>query len=134
MAGEKTYAQLKAQIDAGIRVNGNREVTPPIHNAIETDLANSLLNKKDGGTIEAVLSYFAEYVLADRKQIAHVGYVDDAVASVVGFIQSDGFGYWKKANPTIGTDTTGDIREGMVGVELQLQEYTGSSWEVRSTR
>lgn len=138
MAGEKTYAELKIQINAGIKANGKREITPSIHNAIESDIANSSLNKKDGGVIQAILAYLNEYVLTDRKQIAHVGYVDDAVESVVGFIQSDGFGYWKKANPTIGTDTTGDIREGVVGSELQLQEFdtidAPGVWTVRNTR
>lgn len=96
------------------------------------------MNKKDGGVIQAILAYLNEYVLTDRKQIAHVGYVNDAVASVVGFIQSDGFGYWEKANPTIGVDTIGDMREGKVGGELQLQECETSGtpgvWAVRNTR
>jgi hypothetical protein len=50
------------------------------------------------------------------------------------FIKSDGYCYWKKANPAVGADTVGDIREGMVGSELQLQEHNGTTWDIRSTR
>jgi hypothetical protein len=39
--------------------------------------------------------------------------------------------YWKGIQ---GSPVTGDIREKMVGTELQLQEYNGASWDVRSSR
>lgn len=78
-----TLAQLNALIDAGIKVNNNKEITPPIHNNIEKQLALANLNKKDGGTIEALVSYLNEYTLTDRKNFAFRGYVDDADAQVL---------------------------------------------------
>ncbi len=98
MAGEKTRAELDAQIDAGIRVNGNKEITPPIHNAIEKAITNSYVNKKD--------------------------------SKVVPY---NGFLYWTPdANPL--TPASGDVREGIVGSELQLQKYNGATWDILTTR
>lgn len=44
---------------------------------------------------------------------------------------SSGFFYWKgtSINPA-----SGDIREGMIGSDLCLQEFNGTSWATRSTR
>jgi hypothetical protein len=72
-------------------------------------------------------------VMVRELLVEVLDYIDQEVSGA-GFIQMDGYGYWRKANPTIGTDTTGDIREGMVGSELQLQEYNGTTWDIRSTR
>ncbi len=94
MAGEKTQAELDAQIDAGIRVNGNKEITPPIHNAIEKAITNSHINKK-----------------AARIAIYN------------------GFVYWRPdSDPLI--PVSGDIRQGIVGSELQVQKYNGATWDV----
>lgn len=53
---------------------------------------------------------------------------DSSVVILVG-----GFLYWTPgadpANPV-----AGDIREGMVGTDLQLQEYNGTSWDIRGDR
>lgn len=48
----KTDAELKTQVDAVIKINGNREITPPLHNAIETNIIDSKLNV---GAIDAVI-------------------------------------------------------------------------------
>jgi hypothetical protein len=40
----KTDVELKTQVDAVIVVNGNREITPPLHNSIETNIIDSKLN------------------------------------------------------------------------------------------
>lgn len=86
MPTEKTYAELKAEIDAGIRVNGNREITPPIHNAIETDLAFSFLNKKDGGTLQQIIKYVSHPVFNDDLQIVDKKYIDDALLNLEGYL------------------------------------------------
>lgn len=82
MAGEKTYIELAALIDAGIKVNGNREITPPIHNAIEKAISNSSLNKKDGGTIESIIKYITDPTFTDDKQIVTKKYVDDSISGI----------------------------------------------------
>jgi len=81
MAGEKTQVQIDAQIDAGIRVNGNKEITPPIHNAIEKAITNSYLNKKDGGMVVEVLAgYTTELTPSDNKHWTPKRYVDDKIS------------------------------------------------------
>lgn len=78
MAGEKTQAQIDAQIDAGIRVNGNKEITPPIHNAIEKALSNSYINKIDAGlVVQALLGYSSVLTPSDNKHFTPKKYVDD---------------------------------------------------------
>lgn len=80
MAGEKTLAELDAQIDADIRVNGNREITPPKHNSIEKNIAKSSLNKKDGGLVmEALTGYSSLFTISDNKHFTHKKYVDDEI-------------------------------------------------------
>lgn len=81
MATKKTDAELYAQILAGIKVNGNREITPEIHKAIEDNMVASKLSLEDGGIVEAVIQYISELTLTDRKDIVYKGYVDDAVAA-----------------------------------------------------
>lgn len=41
----KTDVELKIQLDAVIIVNGNREITPPLHNSLETNIIDSKINK-----------------------------------------------------------------------------------------
>lgn len=56
-----------------------------------------------------------------------------SISDLTEYINSLSVGtrYWK-GNPA--SPVTGDIRETMVGTELQLQEYSGTSWDVRSSR
>lgn len=120
---KRTDAELQAQIDAGIRTNGNKEITPPIHNSIEQNIVKSKISKKDGGlVVDALLGYSVTLVPTDPKHFTPKEYVDNL---------SVGTKYWK-GNPS--SPAAGDLRETMVGTELQLQEYNGASWDVRSSR
>lgn len=84
MAGEKTQVEIDAQIDAGIKVNSNKEITPPIHNAIEKALSNSYLNKKDGGLVLQVLAgYTTDLTPSDNKHWTPKKYVDDLIDSEI---------------------------------------------------
>jgi len=78
MAGEKTQVEIDAQIDAGIKVNGNKEITPPIHNAIEKALSNSYVNKKDGGKVMQVNFGQSTYIApTDDEHYTPKKYVSD---------------------------------------------------------
>lgn len=109
MAGEKTYAEISAQIVAGIRVNGNKEITPPIHAAIEEALANSNLNKKDGGLVmQALFGYSTLLTPTDDKHIVHKKYVDDLISGVVsGTFAQGGNSFTDHAE--LGTNDTFDL-------------------------
>lgn len=208
MANEKTQAELDAQIDAGIKVNGNREITPPIHNAIEKAIVNSSLNKKGGGILQALAFYNSAFSLTDPLTLVYKSYVDDLVTALNAIIQGTntlteplllegqvffvgdnaGNGYISLNNDigaaqilnsagdgillnngiieitvssslkievtsnnvrlltnlslggnpvyyrNAASPSAGDLREIQVGSELQLQEYNGVTWDVRSTR
>lgn len=78
----KTNAQLQAQIDAGIKANGNREITPAIHNAIEQNIVASKLNIRDGGNvIEVLTGYTTDLTPSDYKHLTPKKYVDDLAAA-----------------------------------------------------
>jgi hypothetical protein len=79
----KTNAELKSQIDTIIKVNGNREITPPKHNSILTNVIDSYLNKSDGGVLSAMISYSYNPLFNSDYQIIHKKYVDDAFAGLV---------------------------------------------------
>jgi hypothetical protein len=87
MANEKTQAELDAQIDAGIRVNGNREITPPIHNAIDKAIVNSSLNKKGGGILQALAFYSSAFSLSDPLSLVYKSYVDDLITALDALTQ-----------------------------------------------
>jgi hypothetical protein len=78
----KTNVELKTQIDAGIKVNGNREITPAIHNSIETNIIDSFLNIKDGGLVVQVLAGYSSVLTpSDNKHFTPKKYVDDLVSA-----------------------------------------------------
>jgi hypothetical protein len=78
----KTKAQLKAGTDAIIKVNGNREITPPLDNSLRTDLIDSMLNIVDGGNvIVALTGYTTDLTPSDNKHFTPKKYVDDSIAA-----------------------------------------------------
>ncbi len=90
MAGEKTQIEIDAQIDADIKINGNREITPPKHNAIEKALSNSYVNKKDSGlVIQSLLGYTTELTPSDNKHLTTKKYVDDSLIGDHYFVGSE---------------------------------------------
>jgi hypothetical protein len=98
----KTNVELKAQIDADIKVNGNREITPPKHNSIETNIIDSHLNVKDGGNVIQVLTgYASELTPSDVKHFTPKKYVDDLIAA-----QTLQAAYTKSTAVEILTDST----------------------------
>lgn len=87
MANEKTQVEIDAAVDAAIKVNGNREITPPLHNAIEKMLSNSNLNKKDGGTLQARAFYSSAFSLTDPLTLVYKSYVDDLITTLDALTQ-----------------------------------------------
>jgi hypothetical protein len=80
----KTDAELLAQIESVIVVNGNREITPPLHKAIEDNIVDSKLNIKDGGMVIQVLTgYTTELTPSNNKHLTPKKYVDDLVTAAV---------------------------------------------------
>lgn len=87
MANEKTQVEIDAAVDAAIKVNGNREITPPLHNAIEKMLSNSNLNKKDGGILQALAFYNSAFSLTDPLTLVYKSYVDDLITALNALTQ-----------------------------------------------
>lgn len=85
---KKTDAELNAQIDAGIKTNGNREITPPIHNSIEQNLVASKISKSDGGlVVDALLGYSADLIITDPRHFIPKKYVDDLLSSLANIFE-----------------------------------------------
>jgi hypothetical protein len=130
MAGELSLSELNLLINAGIKINGAKEITPPIHNNIEKKISLSSLNKKDGGTIEALVSYISELTLTDRKNLAYKGYVDDEISSI------DLSTLWNKSGNTLASHGTFGSTSGAFGWDYQrngtvvggLGDTTGWYW------
>lgn len=79
---KKTDAELNAQINAGIKTNGNREITPPIHNSIEQNMVASKISKSDGGlVVDSLLGYSADLIITDPRHFTSKKYVDDLLSS-----------------------------------------------------
>jgi len=76
-----TQAQIDAKIPSRVITGGSQTRAVGIRELLN-DITAGYLNKKDGGVVEAAVSYISEIALPDRKNFAYVGYVDDAVASV----------------------------------------------------
>jgi lysophospholipase L1-like esterase len=80
----KTDAELLAQIESVIVVNGNREITPPLDKAIRDNIVDSKLNIKDGGMVlQALVGYTTELTPSNNKHLTPKKYVDDKDALVV---------------------------------------------------
>jgi hypothetical protein len=133
MAGEKTQAELYGLIDAGIRVNGNGEVTAPIHNAIEKAIVNSSLNKKSGGTIQSISFYSSSFTLTDPLSIVYKGYVDSLIAAIESITQ----GTNELSEPLVlnGNDVriNGDVEVTDITKGLILPDANGSGDRYRVT-
>lgn len=67
----------------------------------------------------------------DPTQNSGVSLVPGAVM-ITGAIQTNGNPVYWKGDPS--APSSGDIRELMVGTELQLQEYNGLTWDIRGIR
>lgn len=78
---QKTDIELKTQTDAGIKVNGNREITPPIHNSIVTNMIDSKVNNGAGNVLTALLGHTTELTPTDNKHLSPKKYVDDQDAT-----------------------------------------------------
>lgn len=82
MATIKTDTELNAQTDAVIKVNGNREITPGLDNALRKNVIASKLSIKDGGRVMQVLTgYATDLTPTDDKDWVPKKYVDDLIAS-----------------------------------------------------
>jgi hypothetical protein len=77
----KTDSQLKAQVDAVIVVNGNREITPPLDNSIRTNFIDSKLSLGGGFALLNLTGYTTELTPTDNKHLVPKKYVDDQLTS-----------------------------------------------------
>ncbi|MES2829667.1 MAG: hypothetical protein V4687_16010 [Bacteroidota bacterium] len=63
-----TRAQQKAKVAATIKINGNKEITPPKDKILRDDQLDSCVNSKDGGyEFEAAVGYLTELSVSDPK-------------------------------------------------------------------
>lgn len=79
----QTQAQIDADIPSKVLTGGSRTRAIGLRELL-SDISGGYLNKKDGGVIEAVVSYSTEIALSDRKMFAHVAYVQDAITAIGG--------------------------------------------------
>lgn len=80
--GIKTNLQILAEITGKI-LTGGRRTTAVNTRSVLTDLADSSLNKKDGGlVVEALTGYTTDLTPTDDKHFASKKYVDDNSGSV----------------------------------------------------
>jgi hypothetical protein len=86
----KTDVQLKANTDAVVVVNGNREITPPLDNALRTDIIDSKVNVNGGNVIVGLVGYTTELTPSDNKHLATKKYVDDSVNAIPILTEGDG--------------------------------------------
>lgn len=86
-----TVAQQKAKVASTIKVNGNREITPPKDKILRDDQLDSSPNWKDGGFgFESEVGYSTELALVDPRAFATKKYVDNNTSgSLVGLLMAD---------------------------------------------
>lgn len=120
MAGEKTQAEVDAQILAGIRVNGNKEITPPIHAAIDYAITNSYVNKKDGGLVlQSLLGYTTDLTPSNDKHLTPKKYVDDLIGAI---------DYWDITGNTLASRGTFGSISGAFGWGYKINNIDVGGW------
>jgi hypothetical protein len=118
----KTNTDLKAQIDAGIKINGNKEITPPIHNSIETNIIDSMVNVKDGGYVmEALFGQSVYTAPLDDRHFVTKKYVDDTIPTTAFVDGGNSF----TADASIGTNDAFDLIFKTDGTENARLDTTG---------
>lgn len=89
MATIKSDAELNAQIDSVIKVNNNKEITPPLDNGLRKNIVASKLSIKDGGNVlQKLVGYVANLTPTDNKHLTPKKYVDDKLLATE--IDTDG--------------------------------------------
>lgn len=79
----KTASELYAQVLAIIRVNGNKEITPPLDKSIRDNFIASFVNVKDGGKVmQAHFGQLAYITPTDAEHYTPKQYVDDMLLVV----------------------------------------------------
>jgi uncharacterized protein YlxP (DUF503 family) len=76
----KTDIELKTQVDAVIKVNGNREITPPLDNSIRTNFIDSKVNLAGGNVMLNLLGATAELTASDPKSFLQLHQVVDLIS------------------------------------------------------
>lgn len=98
----KTIAELKAQTNAVIRVNGNKEITPPKHNELFTNGIDSWLNIADGGmVIQSETGYDSAIPITEPYAFVYKDWVESLVSGLGTYL-----GTWD-ANTNTPTITSG---------------------------
>jgi hypothetical protein len=128
---------IKAQTASVIKINGNKEITPPKDKSLRDNVADSFLNLVDGGLfIDAETGYSSEIIPSDPKSFATKKYVDDllgssGITSLTGDVTASGSGsvpatvVWTNGYPTYdlrylqlsGGDLTGNLN-GVTPTEI----------------
>src|SRR6478736_6157372 len=124
MAGTiKTDTELLSQVQAGIKVNGNGEITPLIHKSIEDNIIASKLSIKDGGlVVQSLTGYSSLLTPTDNKHWVHKKYVDDSIGAIdftpyLPKSLSDTFIFvGNGSNVATGVSVSGDITISNTGV------------------
>lgn len=78
-----TVSQQKSKVAATIKINGNKEITPPKDKILRDDQLDSSPNWKDGGYgFESLVGYASVLNLADERDFVHKKYVDDLIGTI----------------------------------------------------
>lgn len=85
-----TRAQGKSDANTYIPDNVNKEVSPEDTRQRIIDLWDSAVSKKGDSGIQGKLSYSADFVFSDDKDIPSVKFVNDAIDGISGYIKADG--------------------------------------------
>lgn len=94
----KNKATLKSNTDTIIKVNGNREITPPLDNGLRTDMIDSMVNIVNGGLVmQQPLGLYVYAVPVDDREFATKKYIDDSIAI-------DGSLFFKLDGNTVGSE------------------------------
>ena len=87
----KSRAIQKAEVAVTIKVNGNKEITPPKDKALRDTQIDSALNVVDGGmVIQAETGYSTAITVTDPKAFVPLGQVEGLIPVIGDFLPLDG--------------------------------------------
>ncbi len=114
----KSRSALLTQANTDLPDNILKLISPEDVRNLIKDVIDSFISKSGDTGILGLLQYSNTFNITDGKQLIYRQYLDDRIS----LISKSGFLYWTPgADPD--NPVTGDLREGIVGTELQLQEY-----------
>lgn len=123
----KTKVELKAQVDAVIVINGNREITPPLDNSIRTNFINSFVGMVGDEIISGEKTFSADIIIPTEVygvawnnsfEAATKDSIYDKIESVIASIPASSYDdtpvfYHNGSRDMTGSVNFADINEGI---------------------